>query len=99
MNVRPLLITNTILVAAMAGVGAWAWQQSPADAQLPMHWNIHGEVDRYGGKVEALLFMPAIAAVVTAVLCGLPYIDPRRANIEASGKFWNAIGIAVVALL
>ena len=99
MNVRPLLITNSILVAAMAGVAGWAWQHIPADAQLPMHWNIHGEPDRFGGKAEALLFMPALAAVITAVLCVLPYIDPRRANIEASGKFWNATGIAVMALL
>lgn len=99
MNIRPLLITNAILIAAMGGVAAWAWQQIPADAQLPVHWNIHGQADRYGSKEEALLFAPAIAVLVTAILAVVPFLDPRRANIQASAKFWNAIAIAVVALL
>jgi uncharacterized membrane protein len=99
MNMRPLLIVNTALIAAMVGFSAWAWQMIPDGAQLPVHWNLDGVVDRLGSKTEALMFLPALAIGVTALLWFLPRLDPRRANIDASGKFWNAIAIATVALL
>jgi uncharacterized membrane protein len=99
MNIKPLLITNTILIAAMAGVSAWVWQSIPAGAQLPMHWNIEGHVDRFGSKYEALLFLPVLAVVLTLVFWLLPSIDPRRKNLESSGKLWIVAGIGAVALL
>jgi uncharacterized membrane protein len=64
-----------------------------------MHWNIQGEADRFGSKEEALLFAPAIAALLTLIFVFLPLFDPRRANIAASYKFWNATAIGAVALL
>ena len=40
-----------------------------------------------------------MALAVTLLFWILPKLDPRRSNIELSGKFWNAIVISVVALL
>ena len=99
MNLRPLLITNGVLIAAMAGMSAWVWQSIPDGAQLPLHWNLDGQADRFGSKIQALVFLPAIALLVTLVMWGVPRIDPRRNNIAASSKFWIATGIGVVALL
>jgi uncharacterized membrane protein len=99
MNVKPLLIVNSVVIAGMAAVSAWAWQAIPGDAQIPVHWNILGEVDRYGSKMEVLLLGPAIAIFVTAIMWFLPRTDPRRANLESSAKLWNAVTIGVVALL
>jgi uncharacterized membrane protein len=99
MNVKPLLIVNAILVLAMAAISIWAWGQIPDGAQLPVHWNIQGQADRFGSKEEALLVMPVIGGAITLIFLVLWRIDPRRTNIEASGKMWNAVGIGVVALL
>lgn len=99
MTFRPLLIVNAILVAAMAGLSVWAWPAIPDAAQLPVQWGLNGEPHRFGSKLEVLALMPAAAALTTALLWYLPHIDPRRANIEASAKFWNVVAIAVVALL
>jgi uncharacterized membrane protein len=99
MNMRPLLIINSIVVVAMAALSAWAWQFIPDAGQFPVQWGLDGEPHRFGSKFEVLLVMPAVAAFVTALLWYLPHIDPRRANIEASAKFWNVVAVAVVALL
>jgi uncharacterized membrane protein len=99
MNMRPLLIVNAILVAAMAGLSAWAWQAVSDAAQLPVQWGLDGAPHRFASKFEVLALMPAAAALTTALLWYLPRVDPRRANIEASAKFWNVVAIAVVALL
>jgi len=99
MNIKPLLIANSILIAAMAGASAWVWQSIPPEAQLPVHWNIEGQVDRLGSKTEALLLLPAIAIILTLVFVFLPRLDPRRTNLESSSKMWNAAAIGAVALL
>jgi uncharacterized membrane protein len=99
MNVRPLLVANGILIAAMTGVSAWVWQTIPDGARLPVHWGIDGQPDRFGSKVEALVALPVIAVLLTLLFVGLPYIDPRRRNLDASSKLWNAAAIGGVALL
>jgi uncharacterized membrane protein len=99
MNVKPLLIANAILIAAMLGVTLWVWPTIADDAQLPLHWNLEGEPDRFGSKIEGLLAMPAMSAVLTAIFLVLPYVDPRRKNLQQSAKLWNAAAIGTVLLL
>ena len=38
----------------------WAWGKVPNDAQIPIHWNIKGEVDNYGSKTFGLLMGPGM---------------------------------------
>jgi uncharacterized membrane protein len=99
MNIRPLLIVNTILIAAMVAASLWAWPNIQDGAQIPVHWNLEGQVDRYGSKAEALLFMPVLTLLITLTFVVLWRLDPRRSNIAASGKMWSAIGIGVAALM
>jgi uncharacterized membrane protein len=99
MNLRPMLFTNAALLAAMVGVSLWAWDQIPDGAQVPIHFTLTGEPDRFGSKLEALSAMPTVLVVMTLLLYVLPWLDPRRANIEASAKFWNAIAICVSVML
>lgn len=99
MNVKPLLIVNTILIAAMVGLSLWAWPGIADDAQLPVHWNLDGVPDRFGSKTEALFAMPGVAAALTAIFLVLPYFDPRRKNLEQSAKLWNAAAIGAAALI
>lgn len=102
MNVKPLLIVNTILIIAMSGLSLWAWPQIAADARLPVHFNLEGVADRFGSKEEALLALPLVAAGLTLIFLVFPFLDPRRKNLERSAKLWNAAAIGgtlVVAAL
>jgi len=99
MNLRPMLLGNSVILASMVGFSLWAWDSIPDGAQVPVHWDLAGKPDRFGSKLEALAAMPAVVAAMTLLLCVLPWLDPRRANIEASAKFWNAISIGVAVLL
>ncbi|MFM9865880.1 MAG: SdpI family protein [Micropepsaceae bacterium] len=99
MNLRPMLIVNGVLIAGMAAVSAWAWATIPEGTQLPMQINVHGNPVRYVDKTQFLVLMPATALAVTLLFWFLPRIDPRRANLEASAKFWSAGAILSVALL
>lgn len=72
------------LVAATWAVTLWGWVRIPGGARVPLHYDLSGHVDRYGGKAEALLLLPLIAAGTTALFLILPAIDPRGSNLRRS---------------
>lgn len=69
---------HLVVLAALFFVAAVAWPLMPD--KIPVHWNLVGEVDRYGGKLEGLLLFPAIIFGMYWLLLLLPFIDPRREN-------------------
>ena len=97
MNRRMTLVVSGAVVAAMLVASGLAWGAVPE--QLPVHWGFNGQPDRYGGRVEGLLLLPAITVVVALVLWAAPFIDPRRANLLKSEGAYAAVGLAIVFLL
>jgi uncharacterized membrane protein len=99
MNVRPMLVVNGLFVAAMIAVSAWGWQAIPEGTGVPMNIGLDGNAYRHTDRDQYLILMPAIALGLSLFLAVLPFFDPRRSNLAASGKFWNAAGILSVGLL
>jgi uncharacterized membrane protein len=99
MNRRPMVIFSGAVVGAMTVLSAWASTQLPAGAQVPIHWGLDGRVDGYAPREIGLFTLPLMTAGVAALLAVIPRFDPRRANLERSGKAYAAIWIAVVSLL
>ncbi len=55
---------------------AYVWQDLPEI--VPMHWNIKGEIDRYGDKTE-LIFIPfLLPLLVYIIFLVVPKIDPKN---------------------
>jgi immunity protein, SdpI family len=84
-------LVQLAIIAAMFGVAAWAWPQVPE--RLPIHWNIRGQVDGWGGKFAGLLLMPLITVGIYALMLVVPLIDPRSGNYQNFAKAYNAIRI------
>lgn len=99
MNVRPLLVVNTLLVAAMVAVSAWGWQAIPDGTTVPMNIGLDGKPYRHTDKAFYLYLMPAVGLGITLMFAILPFLDPRRQNLAASGRFWNAAGMLSVGFL
>ena len=49
------LLLSLIAVTTIAGVVS-----IPGDAKLPIHWDIYGQPDRFAGRDDALILMPAL---------------------------------------
>lgn len=45
--------------------------------QVPMHWNLAGEVDGYGDRWFALLFYPVVCSVLWFLVVTVPKLLPR----------------------
>lgn len=50
---------------------------------MPIHWNIRGEVDGYGSRLFGAFGMPFINLGIYLLYVVLPYIDPKRKNYES----------------
>ncbi|RMD87187.1 MAG: DUF1648 domain-containing protein [Alphaproteobacteria bacterium] len=98
-RIRGALFASGLIIAAMAALSAYAWAVLPADARIAVHWNIAGVADRFAGKWEGLVLLPAIALAVTAVFAALPVLEPRRRHLWQSSKAYSRIWLASLGLL
>lgn len=85
------------ILAAMILASAALWSLAPD--QIPVHWNIEGEVDRYGGKAEGLLLAPAIGVGLYLLMFFLPRFDPGRANYPKFETAYNIIRYSLLIFL
>jgi uncharacterized membrane protein len=85
------------LVAAMFALAALSWSTAPD--RIPVHWNIAGEVDRYGGRFEGLLLPPTFALGTYLLMRFLPRVDPHRANYAAFGTAYTIFRFAMLVVL
>jgi len=86
-----------LVIAAMFAAAAAVWPSAPA--AIPVHWNVSGEVDRYGGRFEGLLLLPFLALAIYLLLRYLPSVDPLRANYARFSGAYTAIRAAVLLLM
>jgi uncharacterized membrane protein len=83
-----------LLLAAMWGFALAAYSRLPES--IPIHWDLHGEVNGWGGRGAAFL-VPAIATGVALLMVVLPGIDPRRDNVEKSrDEMWRFVNVMLL---
>lgn len=93
------MIGTLLLLAAAAGASLWAWGRIPADALLPVHWNLTGQADRLGGKTEALITLPIGILVLGTLLSVLPHLMPDRHRQAGSTRGYTIVALGTLALL
>jgi uncharacterized membrane protein len=75
-----LLVVITLPILYLA----YKWNSFPED--IPVHWNLKGEVDRYGSKFEiwVLMLLPIITYFIFWLI---PKIDPKKRIKEMGNKY------------
>lgn len=75
-----------LLIALSVLIGVFAYPYLPD--QMPMHWNINGEVDGYWDKQYAAFFPPLLMIVLMVLFIFMPRIDPKKENYKKfSGSY------------
>ena len=55
---------------------AYLWNDLPS--KVPMHWNLKGEIDRYGDKSELIIIPILLPLLVYVIFLVVPKIDPKN---------------------
>lgn len=86
-----------LLISGMFIAGAALLPHLPE--RVPVHWDIHGQPDRYGSPWEATFAIPGLAALIFALMHLLPRIDPRSANYARFAGVYTLFRLAIVVFL
>jgi uncharacterized membrane protein len=90
-------IIQLSLIAAMFAAAALSWPHVPD--RLPIHWNLQGEADGFGGKFAGLLLLPSIAVGLYLLLLLLPRLDPGYRNYTNFATAYNVIRTSLVCFM
>lgn len=74
---KTLLITSLVILLPMAA-GIIFWDRLPA--QIPIHWNLAGEVDNYASKAVAVFALPLLMLAIQWVCAIATGADPKKKN-------------------
>lgn len=65
---------------------------------IPLHWDIHGNPDRYGSKWEILL-LACLPVLLSVLLFWLPNADPKKQSFQKHKKAYSiTTGISIIVL-
>jgi immunity protein, SdpI family len=89
---------EVVMLAAPFLVLAICWPNLPS--RIPVHWNLHGQVDGWSEKIPGLFLLPAIMVGVVTLLRILPRFDPRLQGTPGDeGRMPAVLPIIRIALL
>lgn len=84
-----------LLVAPFVAL-AVVWNELPA--RVPIHWNLHGEIDGWASKTIGLLITPLISLAVVGLLHVVSWFDPKlRRNLEKTDSMNKVLQILRLA--
>lgn len=63
---------------------AYIWNELPS--QVPVHWNLKGEIDNYGDRVELIIIPILLPLLIYLVFLIIPKIDPKKRMNKMGGK-------------
>ena len=85
------------LLVLLFALTAMSWAGAPD--QIPVHWGLSGQPDRWGGRAEGLLALPFVTLGIYLLLLFLPRIDPGRANYATFAKTYAALRLLILLFL
>ncbi|MDZ4701250.1 MAG: SdpI family protein [Rhodothermales bacterium] len=75
---------------------AVVWDRLPAE--LPMHWNMYGEVDRYDAKGFGAWMIPLLGLGMYVLMLAIPWMDPKH-RIDPGQKGVKAFRLIIPAMM
>jgi uncharacterized membrane protein len=93
---RRYWIASLALCAGALAASALLYLRLPD--QIPIHWNIRGEVDGYGAKQWALFVMPLAMAGMLVLFYFLPALSPKHFEVDTFRATYLYIMFVVTAL-
>ncbi|GLU43451.1 SdpI family protein [Allomuricauda sp. NBRC 101325] len=74
---------------------AYIWNQLPQE--VPLHYNMKGEIDRYGDKSELIMIPFMLPLLIYVILLVVPYIDPKK-QIQKMGNKYHSLKLVLTLI-
>lgn len=91
-----ILLLDIVIVAVVAIATAMLYARLPAT--IPVHWDIHGQVNGTGPR-GFLFIMVGLMAAIVLLWAVLPALSPQRFTVDQFAATWWHMGLIVVGML
>ena len=87
---------GAVLLAVLAGTVV-AYPHLPET--IPLHWDAHGQVNGWGPKWSLFLMGPGAIVFVMLIFSALPWLSPKKFEVDSFRATYLYIMVALVAML
>jgi len=98
--IKPTIKTEVLPVLLIIITGlASIYFYSIFPEQVPMHWNMAGEIDDWGSKTTGAFMLPTVMLGIYILFLVLPYMDPRKKRYEQFAKFYHGFKAVILIFM
>jgi len=94
---RKYYIAGLGLIAAVVVATAVVYPRLPS--VVPMHWDANGNVNGWGAKWTLFLIDPGIMASILILFGGLPWLSPKKFEVDSFRSTYLYIMVAILAMM
>ncbi|WP_426702524.1 SdpI family protein [Rhodanobacter sp. Col0626] len=91
------LIVSAAFVAIAVGVAIWLYPRLPA--QVPVHWDMSGQANRYAPRFWGAAMWPLLIFGLAVLTVALPAISPRRFEIKSFAGIYGALMLVIQGVM
>lgn len=91
------LIVSAVFVAIAVGATIWLYPRLPA--QVPIHWDINGQANRYAPRFWGAAMWPLLIFGLAVLTMVLPAISPRRFEIKPFAGIYGALMLVIQGVM
>lgn len=84
---------SAILIVIAVAVGVWLYPQLPP--RVPVHWDLHGDVDRWMPPFWAAAWLPLTVLGLAVMTWVLLVISPRKFEIRPFAKIYGGLMLVI----
>ncbi len=74
---KPILFSSLLILLPMI-IGLILWERLPV--KIPMHWNLKGEIDKFGSKGTLVFLFPLFLLGIHIISILATFLDPKNKN-------------------
>ena len=90
------LAAAVVILATAAGIVV-AYPRLPQT--VPIHWDIHGQVNGWGSKSSLFLYGPGLMVLIVGLFAALPWLSPKKFEVDSFRTTYLYIMIVSVGLM
>ncbi|HWU67642.1 MAG TPA: SdpI family protein [Stenotrophobium sp.] len=91
------LIVSAVFVAIAVGATIWLYPRLPA--QVPVHWDMNGQANRYAPRFWGAAMWPLLIFGLAVLTVALPAISPRRFEIKPFAGLYGALMLVIQGVM